>query len=75
MKKEIVVNLQFEGVHRWDRADSIPEVSFLKNPHRHIFWVTLKKEVSHADREIEIIQFKRQVLEYLKQFIILTNLA
>ena len=63
----IVVKLQHEATHFWENADSIPEVSFLKHPHRHIFHITLLKEVSHDDRDIEIIQMKRQVQEYLQK--------
>lgn len=65
MKKYIKVKLQFEGVHNWPGCP-IEEVSFLKHPHRHMFYVTCLKEVSHNDRDIEIIQFKRQVEDYLK---------
>lgn len=61
MRKFIKVKLTYEGTHFWPEADSLPEVAFLKNEHRHLFYITLVKEVSHGDREIEIIMFKRQV--------------
>jgi hypothetical protein len=41
------------------------EVSFLKDKHRHIFHIKIKKQVTHNDRELEIILFKRNILEYL----------
>jgi hypothetical protein len=60
----IVVKLQIEGLHHWPNCD-IEEVSFLKNPHRHIFHITCKKEVTHDDRDIEIIMFKRKIHNYI----------
>ena len=64
MKSNIIINLSVEGVHCWPECP-IEEVSFLKNPHRHVFQIECKKEVSHLDRDIEIIRLKRQVQYYL----------
>lgn len=64
MKKEIIINLQVEGLHHWPECD-IDEVWFLKNKHRHIFYITLIKEVGHNDRDIEIIKLKREIKQYL----------
>jgi len=61
----IIINLQYEATHCWKDCD-IEEVSFLKNPHRHIFYICCKKIVEHKDRAIEIIQFKRQIEKYLQ---------
>ncbi len=66
MKMCIVITLQVEGIHRW-AACPIPEVSFLKNFHRHIFHINMVKEVSHDDRDVEIIQLKRAVLKDLNE--------
>lgn len=64
----IIVNLSVEGTHNWpDAKKKMPEVAFLSHPHRHIFNFCLKKKVSHSDRDVEIILFKRSVLEYLYQ--------
>ena len=65
MKTSIIVKLQVEGVHCWPDCD-IEEVSFLKQPHRHIFHIACKKEVRHDDRDIEIIQFKHRIHDYLR---------
>lgn len=65
IKTLIEVNLQHEATHFWPESDAIPEVSFLKHPHRHIFHIRLRKKVSHDNRQIEIIQFKRQVEDFL----------
>ena len=57
----VIVKFSFEGLHRWKNA---PETSYLKYPHRHIFYVTAKKRVSHTDRDIEFIDFKHQMQSY-----------
>ncbi len=64
MSTNIIINTQVEGIHSWPECN-IEEVSFLKYPHRHIFYITAKKEVTHLDRDIEIIQLKRAINEYL----------
>lgn len=65
MTTTIIVKLQLEGFHYWEDA---PEpVEFLRDLHRHIFWFECHKQVSHDDRDIEIILFKRSVMEYLQE--------
>lgn len=64
MKTTVFFTLQFEGIHCWP-ACPIPEVSYLKAPHRHIFHVKGEAEVSHSDRDKEFIMLKKQVAEYL----------
>ncbi|HBH48817.1 MAG TPA: hypothetical protein DDX98_09260 [Bacteroidales bacterium] len=64
-KTNIIVNLQYEAIHHWPGCD-IPEVSFLKDKHRHIFHICCKREVQHDDRDIEIIMFKRKILKFLQ---------
>lgn len=63
MKTEIIVTCSVEGFHRWPAA--FEDVKFLATYHRHMFHVTAKKEVSHDNREIEIITFKRLVEKYM----------
>lgn len=59
---EIVVSFQFEGFHYWPDASS--QHTYLANAHRHMFHVKAWKEVSHGNREIEIIQFKRNMCRF-----------
>lgn len=59
----IIINTQVEGIHNWPACD-IKEVEFLKYPHRHIFHICAKKEVSHDDRDVEIIRLKREINDY-----------
>lgn len=61
-KRLIEVTFQKEGVHKYPAALTDPnlaDVSFLGYPHRHIFHFRVRIAVSHNDRDIEFIQFKR----------------
>ena len=66
-KKFIWVKFQKEGVHCYPEAATDPtlatgdqyDVSFLASPHRHIFHFRVDIGVSHLNRDIEFIQFKR----------------
>ena len=66
-KRMIWVTFQREGIHRYPGADTDPnlatgdeyDVSFLGFPHRHIFHFKVAIQVTHNDRDIEFIQFKR----------------
>lgn len=65
--KMVWVTFQKEGIHRYPFADKDPklatgdeyDVSFLAVPHRHIFHFKVWISVTHNDRDIEFIQFKR----------------
>jgi hypothetical protein len=67
VKKFIEVRFQKEGIHCYPAAATDPklktgdeyDVSFLANPHRHVFHFRVRISVQHDDREIEFIQFKR----------------
>jgi len=61
-KRMIYVTFQREGIHHYPQAATEPnlaDVSFLANPHRHIFHFNVAIQVFHNDRDIEFIQFKR----------------
>ena len=63
----IWVTFQKEGIHKYPAALDDPalatgdeyDVSFLGYPHRHIFHFRVAITVTHNDRDIEFIQFKR----------------
>ena len=65
--KMIWVTFRKEGIHCYPAAATDPnlatgdeyDVSFLANPHRHIFHFRVWIGVEHSDRAIEFIQFKR----------------
>ena len=66
-QRKIWVTFRKEGMHRYPAAATDPalatgdeyDVSFLANPHRHIFHFQVWADVVHNDRDIEFIQFKR----------------
>ena len=66
MKIYIVVKLQFEAIHHWPECD-IDFVKFLRYPHRHIFYVVIKKRVYHDNRQIEFIDFKNKVDGFIQK--------
>ena len=62
--KQIWVTFKKEGIHKYPAALEDPklqDVSFLGYPHRHIFHFKVWIEVFHDDRDIEFIQFKREL--------------
>ena len=66
-KRMIWVTFRKEGIHKYPSALEDPnlatgdeyDVSFLGYPHRHIFHFKVGITVTHNDRDIEFIQFKR----------------
>jgi hypothetical protein len=61
-KRQIEVTFQKEGIHKYPAAledPNLADVSFLGYPHRHIFHFRVRISVTHNDRDIEFIQFKR----------------
>lgn len=66
-KSFIWVTFQKEGIHKYPAALTDPklktgdwlDVSFLGNPHRHIFHFRVEMEVFNDDRDVEFIQAKR----------------
>ena len=65
--KMIWVTFRKEGIHKYPAALTDPtlatgdeyDVSFLGYPHRHIFHFKVWISVTHDNRDIEFIQFKR----------------
>ena len=65
--KMIWVTFRKEGIHCYPAAATDPnlatgdqyDVSFLANPHRHIFHFRVWLSVTHNDRDVEFIPFKR----------------
>ena len=65
--RKIWVTFSREGIHRYPEAAADPnlctageyDVSFLANPHRHLFKFCVWIDVWHSNRDLEFIQFKR----------------
>lgn len=66
VKTNIIINTQFPALHCWPGCD-IHGMEYLRNPHRHVFYVRLKMEVMHDDRDVEFINFKKQVDKELQE--------
>lgn len=60
----IVIKLQVEGLHRWPECN-IDEVKYLRDLHRHIFYIKCVRLVEHADRDVEIIKLKHRITKHL----------
>lgn len=54
----------FEGVHCWPECP-FEEVSYLRDPHRHVFYIKAYKKVFHDDRDVEFILLKHKIEQYL----------
>lgn len=67
LSRKIQVTFQKEGIHCYPDAAVNPklktndwdDVSYLAHPHRHMFHFRVTIDVTHNDRDIEFIQFKR----------------
>jgi len=47
MTKYIIIKTQFEALHCWPDCP-YEDVEFLKNSHRHIFYVTVKFKINQT---------------------------
>lgn len=64
--QKVFCTLSIEGTHNWPNCH-IPEVDYLKYPHRHLFGIKAVAEVNHDDRNIEFIELKHQIQNYMKE--------
>lgn len=62
----VYVKTRFEGFHRW--KDAPDSVGFLRDYHRHQFYVTAMFRVTGTDRELEFFTLKAEVDDFLKAF-------
>lgn len=61
----VIAKLMIEGLHFW--KDAPEKVEFLRNKHRHTFYIEVKVKVDHADRQIEAITLKHNILKLLDE--------
>lgn len=64
MKTTVFCTLQFQGIHNWPTCP-IEEVKYLRDKHRHVFHVRAVKAVYHDDRDVEFIQLKHKIQQYI----------
>ena len=60
----VFCSLQVEGIHSWPKCPH-EEVSYLRDPHRHIFHIKAYKKVNHDDRDVEFIMMQHSIQKYL----------
>lgn len=63
IKRYISVTTQREFIHQY--VDAPEQVSFLREPHRHMLHIEVEIQVYHDDRELEFILVKRGLEEFL----------
>lgn len=64
LKRWIEVQIVKEGIHCYPAAATDPkleDVKYLANDHMHYFYITVKLEVFHNDRDVEFQQFRRYI--------------
>lgn len=72
MRTMIGVKTCFESLHCYPNA---PErVSYLKNIHRHKFFVCAKIQVFHDDRELEFIIVKEDLDQFIKDNLVFRDM-
>ena len=64
VERFIIVQTSFTAVHCWPEAPQ-GEFGFLSNPHRHVFDVKVQIPVKHNFREVEFLQLKKEVDEFI----------
>jgi len=65
--KYIIIKTRKEAFHNWN--DAPQEVEFLKNLHRHIFYIEVEISVSRNDRELEFFIVKKELDNYLEAYL------
>ena len=65
-KSYIIINTQFPATHCWPECSIIEQIH-LRHPHRHMFHVRMKWRVWDDNREIEFLEMKRVVEEFINE--------
>ncbi len=65
-RKIIIVRNRFEGLHCW--PDAPEDVSFLRYPHRHLFYAKVGVRVQTDNREVEFFTLQREIQAVLNTF-------
>lgn len=63
MKGSIIVKTNFEGIHCHPKATG--DVDFLRQPHRHNFYVKVKIGLKEEETELEPTVVKREINSFL----------
>lgn len=65
MQTTVFCKTKFEGVHCYPGAPD--EVAYLRQPHRHMFGITVEIDVYGDDRELEFIMLKHRVDAWVRK--------
>jgi len=65
IKQYVEIKTDFEAIHNWPECP-IKDVSFLKHPHRHKIYTTVRISTSE-DRQIEFFMLKKEVDEIIDE--------
>ena len=65
MKREIITYNEIQGFHQY--PDASVSVGYLSNKHRHVFVIRCRAQVTHNEREIEIITEQDKIEKTLKE--------
>jgi len=63
VKSSVISKTCVDGIHQW--KDAPHKYEYLRYPHRHLFYIEARTEVNHTDRDIEFIDFARNIKAYL----------
>jgi hypothetical protein len=66
MNTEVYCTVLVEGSHCWPGCP-FDEVAYLRDPHRHVFYIRAYHHVTHSDRDVEFIMLKHKIQEYMKE--------
>ncbi len=64
MNSSIFLRFTHEALHSYPQASGPTE--YLKYPHRHLFHFEIQMEVFHDNREVEFLQLRNQVKDFIK---------
>ena len=68
MKAHVVITTRFEALHHWPTIPKEHPSHYLQHPHRHEFYIKMWCEVGHDDREIEFIDYRSKINEFLASY-------
>ena len=66
MPTSLIINTQFAALHQWNTIPDDHTQHYLKHPHRHMFHITLRIPVKHHDRDLEFIEIKNMLDDWLR---------
>jgi len=67
MKLFAEIRARFEWAHRWPGAPEYGEYALLRNLHRHEFHVILRIGQEHSDRDVEYLEVKAALVDFLEE--------